>query len=141
MKLMVSVKSIMELQVNGGGRIVSENSIASDYLNIGVAGNGSIELDIKGNNVKTEISGSGKILLKGYASSNDISLSGSGDLNGFTCELENAKVKVSGPGTCEINVTNNLEALVLGNGAIKHKGNTKTLTKRIYGPGSVERVY
>lgn len=141
MKLMVSVKNITELQVNGGGKIVSENSIAADYLSLGVSGNGSIDLDIKGNNVKTEISGSGNVILKGYATANDIIMSGSGSLNGFACELENAKVKMSGSGSCEISATNNLEAMVVGSGNLKHKGNTKNVTKKVYGSGLVDRAY
>lgn len=72
---------------------------------------------------------------------NDIYLSGSGSLNAFACELENAKVKVSGSGACEISATNNLEALVLGSGSVKHKGNTKEVTKKVYGSGSVDRAY
>jgi len=141
MKVMVSMKNITDLQVNGGGKIVSENSIASDNLSLLVSGSGSMELDIKGNNVKTDVSGSGSIALKGYATMNDINLSGSGNLNAFSCELENAKVKVSGSGICELSVTNNMDALVLGSGTIKHKGNTKEVTKKVYGSGAVERAY
>jgi Putative auto-transporter adhesin, head GIN domain len=140
-KLMVSVKNISELQVNGGGKIISENSIASDYLSLGVSGNGTIDLDIKGNNIKTEISGSGSVVLKGYATANEIIMSGSGNLTGFACELENAKVKMSGSGNCEISATNNLEALVVGSGNLKHKGNTKNVTKKVYGSGLVDRAY
>jgi hypothetical protein len=141
MKLMVSVKNINELQVNGGGKIISENSVASDYLALSVSGSGGIELDLKGNNLKTEISGSGNITLKGYATSNDIVMSGSGNLNAFACELETAKVKMSGSGTCEITATSTLDALVLGSGTLKHKGNTRNVTKKVYGSGSVDRAY
>jgi hypothetical protein len=141
MKVMVSVKNVNELQVNGGGKIVSENSIASDYLNLAISGSGSMDLDIKGNNVKTEVSGSGNVVLKGYATTNDIYISGSGSLNAFSLELENAKVKVSGAGTCEISASNKLEATVLGSGSIKHKGNTKDVNKKVYGSGSIERAY
>jgi hypothetical protein len=141
MKLMVSVKNINELQVNGGGKIISENSIASDYLALLVSGSGGIDLDLKGTNLKTEISGSGNISLKGYATSNDIIMSGSGSLNSFACELESAKVKMSGTGTCEINATATLDAVVLGSGALKHKGNTKNVSKKVYGSGSVDRAY
>src|SRR5689334_13826510 len=59
MKLYVSVKSINDLQVNGGGKIISDNSIASDYMSLGVSGSGSIDVDLKGNTVKAEVSGSG----------------------------------------------------------------------------------
>lgn len=141
MKLMVSVKNINELQVNGGGKIISENSVASDYIALSVSGSGGIDLDIKGNNLKTEISGSGNITLKGYATTNDIVMSGSGSLNAFACELETAKVKSSGSGTCEINATSTLDALVLGSGSLKHKGNTKNVSKKVYGSGSVDRAY
>src|SRR5579859_2671541 len=141
MKVMVSVKSINELQVNSGGKIVSENSIAADYLSLAVSGNGGMDIDLKGNNVKTEVSGSGEITMKGYATANDVYISGSGGLNAFTCELESAKVKVSGSGNAEVNVTGKLDATVLGSGTIKHKGNTKEVNKKVYGSGSVERAY
>jgi len=141
MKVYISMKNVNELQVNGGGKIISENSIAADYLSLAVSGNGGMELDIKGNTVKTDISGSGSILIKGYATSNQITESGSGTLNAFECELESAKIKVSGSGSAELNVTSTLEAQILGSGSVKHKGNTKTVTKKVYGSGSVERAY
>ncbi|HMJ67446.1 MAG TPA: head GIN domain-containing protein [Cyclobacteriaceae bacterium] len=141
MKVYVSVKNVNELQVNGGGKIISENSIASDNLTIGVAGSGSLDLDIKGKTIKTELSGSGNAVLKGYASFNDILMSGSGSLSAYTLELESAKIKVSGAGIAEINVSNSLDAAVLGSGTVKHKGNTKTVSKKQYGSGIVDRAY
>lgn len=141
MKLYVSVKNINDIQVNGGGKVISENSIAADYINLAVNGSGSMDVDLKGNTVKAELSGSGSITLKGYATSIEATNSGSGALKGFACALETAKVKVSGSGACELNVSNNLEAMVLGSGSVKHKGNTKTATKKIYGSGTVDRAY
>ena len=141
MKLFVSMKNVSELQVNGGGKIISENSIASDYMFLAVNGSGSMTVDLKGNTVKTEITGSGNLVLKGYASSLDATLSGSGYLKAFDCPLETAKVKVAGSGTAEVNVTSTIDATVLGSGAIKHKGNTKTAQKKIYGSGSIDRAY
>jgi hypothetical protein len=141
MKVYVSVKNLNDLQVNGNGKIISENSLAATVLTLSVSGSGSMDLDIKGDIVKAEVSGSGKIALKGYATSIDAVLSGSGDLLGFNCPLDNAKVKVSGSGDCELNVTTTIEAVVLGSGTVKHKGNTKNTTKKVYGSGTVERAY
>lgn len=141
MKVYVSVKNLNELQVNGGGKVVSENSIATDYISMGVAGNGSIDIDLKGNSIKSELSGNGNLTVKGYGTSMDLLLSGSGTVNAYGCALESAKVKVSGPGVAQLNVTSNLEGVVLGNGQVKHKGNTKNVVKHIYGAGSVERAY
>ena len=141
MKLYVSVKNLNDLQVNGNGKIISENSIAADYITLGVSGGGSMDVDLKGNTIKAELSGSGVMTVKGYATSMDAVVSGSGTLNGYNCALETAKAKVSGSGLCQLNVSNTIDALVLGNGQVKHKGNTKSAQKKIYGSGSIERAY
>jgi Putative auto-transporter adhesin, head GIN domain len=141
MKIFVSLKNIGEIQVNGGGKVVSENSISSNVLQLSVSGSGSLDLDIKGDIVKTEISGSGKISLKGYATSCDVVVSGSGGIHAFDCPVENSKVKVSGTGSAELNVSANIDALVVGSGSVKHKGNTKNTAKKVYGSGSVDRAY
>ena len=141
MKLYVSVKSINELQVNGPGKIVSENSLASDYLTLSVSGSGGMDIDLKGNTLKADISGAGSIAIKGYASSAQITNNGSGAINAFACELESAKVKVSGSGSVELTVSATLDAQILGSGTVKHKGNTKNVTKKVYGAGSVDRAY
>ena len=124
-----------------GGKIIAQNSLATNYVTLSVSGNGSMDVDLKGDVIKAEVSGSGKMLLRGYANSLDALVSGSGSINGFNCALETAKVKVSGSGLCELNVTNNLDALLLGSGSIKHKGNTKNVQKKVYGSGTVDRAY
>ena len=141
MKVTVSMKNISDLQVNGGGKIIAQNSLATNYVTLSVSGNGSMDVDLKGDVIKAEVSGSGKMLLRGYANSIEAVVSGSGSISGFNCALETAKVKVSGSGICELNVTNNLDALLLGSGAIKHKGNTKNVQKKVYGSGTVDRAY
>lgn len=141
MKLYVSMKNVSELMVNGGGKIISENSIAADYISLGLAGAGTMDVDLKGNTVKAEVSGTGTLTLRGYATSLDLTVSGSGNVKGYDCPVETGKAKLSGSGSAELNVSTSLEALVLGSGTVKHKGNTKTLTKKVYGTGAVERVY
>ncbi|MCS6973839.1 MAG: DUF2807 domain-containing protein [Cyclobacteriaceae bacterium] len=141
MKVYVSVKNLDEIQINGAGKVISENSLAASLLNVSVSGSGSTDLDIKGDVVKAEVSGSGKLGIKGYASSLDAVVSGSGSLNAFNCPVEKAKVKVSGSGVAELNVSDNLDALVVGSGSVKHKGNTKNTVKKVYGTGTVDRAY
>jgi len=89
----VSVKNVNELFVNGGGKdcLRKFHRIRQPYTC--VSGSGVLDLDVKGKTMKTELSGSGNIILKGYASYNDIALSGSGNLNAFNLELETAKIK------------------------------------------------
>lgn len=100
-----------------------------------------MDLDIKGDVVKAEVSGSGKMGIKGYASNLEGVVSGSGAINAFNCPLEKATIKVSGTGLAELNVTDTITATVVGSGSVKHKGNTKNATKKVYGSGSVDRAY
>jgi len=141
MKVTVSMKNIQEFQVNGGGKIIAENSLASSNLKLSLSGSGSMDLDLKGDRVETLVSGSGEIALKGYASLNTIVMSGSGSVKSFNCELQKAQVKMSGSGNCEINVSDDLNVDIYGSGVLKHKGNTKNLTRKVYGSGQVERAY
>lgn len=141
MKLYVSIKNINELQVNGGGKILSENSIASDFLTLGVAGPGAMDVDIKGNTVKAEVSGNGSLTLRGYGTSLDAQLSGTGNFKAFDCPFETGKARLTGSGAAEINVSTNVEAYVFGSGSVKLKGNTKTVTKKVYGTGAIDRAY
>ena len=80
-------------------------------------------------------------MIKGYATNNDVFIAGSGSLRAFACELETSNVRMSGSGQCELNVTQTLESLVAGNGTVKHKGNTKSVTRKVYGSGAVERAF
>ncbi|MGC1240963.1 MAG: head GIN domain-containing protein [Chryseosolibacter sp.] len=141
MKLYVTMKNIEELQVNGGGKIIAENSLATGNLKMAVNGNGSMDVDLKGDLIKAEVTGSGSIALRGYASTLEALISGAGTINGFNCPMDHAKVKVSGSGICELNVTNTIDATVAGSGLVKHKGNTKNAQKKVYGSGSVDRAY
>lgn len=141
MKLYVTMKNIEELQINGGGKIIAENSLATGNLNLAVNGNGTMDVDVKGDIIKAEVTGSGSIALRGYATSLDALISGAGTINAYNCPMDNAKVKVSGSGIAELNVTNTIDALVAGSGLVKHKGNTRNAQKKVYGSGSVDRAY
>lgn len=141
MKLYVTTRNIEELQVNGGGKIIAENSLATGNIRLAVNGSGSMDIDLKGDMVKADVTGSGSLALRGYATSIDALVSGPGTINGFNCPVDNAKVKVSGSGICELNVTTTIDAVVAGNGQVKHKGNTKNTNKKVYGSGSVDRAY
>ena len=135
------MKNIEDLQVNGGGKIIAENSLATSNIKLAVNGNGSMDIDLKGDAVKADVTGSGSIALRGYATSLDALISGAGTINGYNCPMDQAKVRVSGSGICELNVSNTIDAVVAGSGTVKHKGNTKNAQKKVYGSGSVDRAY
>lgn len=141
MKVYVSVRDINELQVNGSGKIISENSLASNNLNLLVSGSGEMNVDIKGDELTAEVTGAGSLIIKGYASNLNVRLSGSGSLKAFNCPVPKATITLSGSGEAEVNVEETLNASITGSGNIRHKGNTKSVVRKIYGSGTIARAY
>ncbi|WP_370086136.1 head GIN domain-containing protein [Ekhidna sp.] len=137
----ISMKEVKSLNVFGNGKIITENSISSNNLDINLSGSGTLAADIKGENLSISNSGSGLIKLQGYATNADLNQSGYGKIEAFKLDLKEMNAQLTGSGDAEVNVTNNLIASVYGSGSIKFKGNTKEVTKKEYGLGKVERTY
>lgn len=137
----ISMKEVKSLNVNGNGKITTENSISSKDLNLTLSGSGTLEADIKGENLSINHSGGGLMKLKGYANHADLEQSGYGKVEAFKLDLKTMNAKQTGTGNAEINVKDKLEAYVHGSGSIQFKGNTKEVTKKEYGLGKVERTY
>ncbi len=141
MKVTISMKDIKKLYVNSGGSIISENSLATQNIDLALNGSGNMDVDIKGNIVKTVVAGSGEMILKGYASNIDIAMSGSGTLHAFKLDLPKGVIEMMGSGLCEVNVSDELAITLYGSGEVKHKGDTRNTVKKIYGSGTVGRSY
>jgi hypothetical protein len=139
LKVYVSIKDVQKLSVNGSGKLITENSIASNDLHLLVAGTGSMEVDIKTTKVDAELSGPGNITIKGYTDKMNLENSGSGHINAFEFESKNANAKLYGLGSIKINVSDKLEAEIYGSGKISVRGATKEITKKEFGSGIVER--
>ena len=137
----ISVQNVKALNVNGNGKLITENSISSNNLILSNSGSGTLEADIKGGVLSITNSGSGLVKLSGYADSADIELSGYGKIEAYKLDLKTAGASLTGSGDMEINVKDQLEAKVLGGGKILFKGNTKNVTKKEHGLGKVERTY
>ena len=136
----VSMKDIKNLSVNGNGKLITENSLAADHLNILVAGTGSLEADIKCKTLAVKLAGPGTLKLKGYADSMEVDNSGAGTIDAFECEIQTAQAKHYGLGATKINISDKLDAQVYGSGSILVKGATKEIIKKEYGVGKVERT-
>ncbi len=139
--LHIQMRDIKELRVNGIGKIIAGNSLAANNIKLVVSGSGSMEIDLKGQDLKASVSGSGNLSVKGYATHGKLEVSGSGSINAFDCELNTAEVIVSGSGNCDVKVSDELTATIMGSGNINHKGQTRNVTRKTFGQGTVTRAY
>lgn len=139
LKVYVSIKDVQKLSVNGSGKLITENSIASDKLSLLVAGKGSMEVDIKSDQVDAKLIGPGNLSIKGYAGTMNIENSGAGNIDAFDFEVQNVTANLYGLGSMKINVSDKLDAKIYGSGNMLVKGATKEIVKKEYGSGMVER--
>jgi hypothetical protein len=139
MKVYVSIKDVQNLSVNGNGKLITENSIASDKLSLMVAGTGSMEVDIKSESIDAKLAGPGSLTIKGYADIMKIENSGAGSIDAYGFEVQDANASLYGLGSMKINVSDKLDAKIYGSGNMLVKGATKEIVKKEYGPGVVER--
>ncbi len=139
LKVYISIKDVQKLSVNGSGKLITENSIASDKLDLLVAGTGSMEIDVKTKKLDAKLAGPGDITIKGYTDDLKIENSGSGDINAFEFEAQNAIANLYGLGSIKMNVSEKLDAKIYGSGNISVRGATKEIVKKEYGSGIVER--
>ena len=140
LNIYISMRRVNEIMVNGSGKVKADNSINSNNLKLAVNGSGTLNMDIKGMTVRSTVTGSGTLALKGYADNSLIEVGGSGNVKAFDFEVIKTNVKLSGDGRCEVHASDEADVTIYGGGTVAVKA-TKNLTQKIYGAGKIERSY
>ena len=136
-EISISMKSLTSIDISGASDVKSENQLTCDKLNIVTNGAGDIHLDLKANDIKTDISGAGDVTLKGTAQLLDATVTGAGDLKASNLEATKVIAKISGAGDAKVYAIQSLDADVSGAGSIIYKGNPVDRNVNISGAGSV----
>ena len=133
----IGVKSLTSMDISGAADVKSENQLTCDKLTLISNGAGDVHLDLKANEIKTDISGAGDVSLKGTTQLLDATVSGAGDLKASNLEATKIKAKVSGAGDAKVYAIQGLDADVSGAGSIIYRGNPIERNVAISGAGSV----
>ena len=136
-KIYVSTPHIEGLDISGSGSITGLSPIESDAFRIDVSGSGDINLDVNCKDLSTTISGSGSAVLRGLAADNSVDISGSGAVHGYDLKTNRSTVRISGFGTAEVNVHDELNTNISGSGSVSYKGHPRMTSQEISGSGSV----
>ncbi|OGO60233.1 MAG: hypothetical protein A2032_01625 [Chloroflexi bacterium RBG_19FT_COMBO_49_13] len=118
----VSVDDLTGVAVSGSGDIESD-MLKTDHLDVAVSGSGDVQVaDISTGEVNTDISGSGEIYLSGDATTQDLTISGSGKYQAGDLCSASVTVNVSGSGSATICATESLESDISGSGSVNYYG-------------------
>jgi Putative auto-transporter adhesin, head GIN domain len=149
--------SSIKLKNSGSGKLYVSASFP-DEINMTQTGSGLIDagyvdqpLDVNINNtgsgkvyativdglvVDARLSGSGLILLDGFAEMADFSLSSSGKIDAMELEVADAKTLISGSGKIFVYATEKLDVVITGSGDVLYRGHP-LITTRITGSGDI----
>jgi len=87
--------------------------------------------------ITCRITGAGTMTLSGTATSQTIEVTGTGDVHNFGLISNRCSATITGLGSLEVNVTQQLDAIVSGSGSIIYTGTPGVVNKTIVGIGSV----
>jgi hypothetical protein len=125
------------LDFSGAGKIVSENKLTGNKLKVFQSGAHSLDLDLEYGQILVEMSGVGSIYLRGKTQKADLEMSGTGNIDAYDLTVQDAECGVSGLGSIQCFVENDLYATVSGLGSVKYKGEPKRFKKSVSGLGKV----
>lgn len=135
----VTMPTINALVVSGSGSIKAADGIRGEKLDLAVSGSGSVQLtSVTADKITSSISGSGSIQAAGTAADQDISISGSGNMQAPKLQSKTCSVRVSGSGVCRVYASSTLDARIAGSGNVFVMGNPK-VSSSVAGSGRVRQ--
>lgn len=108
---------------------------------IDISGSSVVEVTrLKEAGIEVDVSGSGKIELRGTADNARLEVSGSGKINAVGLEVRRVKAKISGSGSIQANAQDSVSAKVSGSGNITVHGNPAARDSKCSGSGKIHFV-
>jgi predicted small secreted protein len=136
--IVLSVRSISSIRVDGSGDINSINTIKGDELDLNINGSGGVDVTAEVNDLRTKINGSGDINISGKVSTHKGQINGSGNFLGSDLLSEETKININGSGDAKINAGSMLDVTIVGSGNVIYEG-TPTIRTKITGSGEVSK--
>jgi hypothetical protein len=134
----ITAPNVNLLDISGSGNIYQSGTWNGDNLRTNISGSGSIVLDLlETPELSVSISGSGSSVgLGGAASKETLNISGSGNIDLVEVAADTVYAAISGSGDIKVSVGKYLEATISGSGNVLYQGNPVIVT-HITGSGTV----
>lgn len=123
----ITSRELETVKVSGSADFMVEKPLASDEMELGLSGSGSIKFSkLESDEMDVSISGSGSAEIDaGSADEMDVKISGSGKLLAEGFEVSEFDAAISGSGNVRITVQDELDARISGSGSIHYRGNPR----------------
>jgi len=138
-KITITVKDVHEIDFSSAGTL-QVNGLKTEDLSLVLSGVGEVTLNkLEVGKLESVLSGAGDIAANGTADEMQLTISGFGDFDAKDLKTLSADVHISGAGSADVSVKNDLTATVSGAGSINYYGSPH-LEQNISGAGSVHQA-
>ncbi|MGZ4942318.1 MAG: head GIN domain-containing protein [Halobacteriota archaeon] len=134
-----NVSNISSITNSGAGRISCNAPLAANTLKLTLSGAGGLEAPVNVTQLDIQLSGAGSMRVHGNATNMDTTISGVGSLNAYDLQTNVTSVTLSGVGSAEITVQQQLTANVSGVGSVSYHGSPQVTENRT-GVGSISKT-
>ncbi len=138
-KVTVYYKELSKIDVNEGSRVVSDDVIRSNRLDLRAQEGASIKIPVEVSFIYAKAITGGEIELRGEAEEQEVIINSGGQYYAKELVTQNTQVKVSAGGTAEVQAKNYMKANTNAGGTIKVFGNPRELdTQKLLGGKIIE---
>jgi hypothetical protein len=135
--LHISARELKRVTISGAADFSAVDAVQVGRLIIDISGAGQARFDqLKGDELRFVVSGSGDGRVAGQITRLDLSISGRGDFSGDNLLTQQARVAVSGVGDAKVWVMQDLSLSISGIGTIDHWGSAN-VKRSVSGIGKV----
>lgn len=133
----IYVPEFSQLESLGSSYVYGESQFQQNgAMDFFLDGSGDIDMYVDVDNLDVLVSGSGSMHLEGFVDNGDFNITGSGWINAFNINADFCDVRISGSGSAEVNVDDDLDVVISGSGDVLYKGHPN-ISSQISGSGKL----
>ncbi|MBF9142812.1 head GIN domain-containing protein [Hymenobacter properus] len=119
----VTASALTALRVGGSGKLEVDGALQADALALNLSGSGDLVVpQLQAKQLETGVSGSGNITVGGTATSNEIRISGSGQVKARELKTETSRARINGSGDAHVYASRTAEGSLTGSGSLHVAG-------------------
>ncbi len=137
----ISAPHFRGLSVSGSGAIEATTQLNSPDFDVDISGSAKVKIDsLVADNFSANISGSGDLFIVSLntLTTQEINISGTGDIDAFGMPTLNADINISGSGNCDVHVIDRLKARISGSGKVRYMG-APVVDSDVSGSGTIQK--
>ena len=133
----ISVPKIKAIHASSGARVISENTLIGDELNVHAGSGSYIDIQISSDAVHSNSSSGASIQLKGKTIRHNASASSGSSIKGYNLKATEVLTTVSSGANVQVHANEKLNAKASSGGHIYYHGNPKIVEKKKSSGGNI----